>query len=948
MRRVLSLCLLLALVILLMRQAADPANVQRAFQTLGVPLDAKPGSEAPNSNTHSQADASTTLARSSLENSTFGSDSRGLSKWDATCADVIPRILDSLTADQLRDLATFWFARVELATIATAPQEREPAAEVTNPASSPSEWVERGRDVVAQLIEQTGQSPMEADEKLQWLAELEQVSSQWQELCMTAATEELSMSVSQELRQVLTTELDHRLVASLRDASPWTKTESLAFWRLLQRTAASVGDSQSHLRESTAAPLVDTRQLDAEADALRGQRIRFRGRVHRAERVDREFAPLYMNGGYWVLWLRGEDDALQPVAVYTTDPGAAELASRVDARDGDYPPLEVHAIFAKRLAYASENGLQVGPAMMASRLIALSGPPPTTQVASPQSLGSRFRIAVMAACLLAAAILLPIVWGSGRRAKRKNRTSALILFFASTACWQASGSTANRFAWSAPPFQAAESATVQQATSPPWGKSNSNPLTDFLTRSGQIPLTETEANELRTALSDRSAPFPDSLLKIINSIERLGWKQAVGASQAGPANAIDLGEGLRLEARRFAGWVRAANPVELTEAQSDWFQLDDRARLYQVELQVQAPDEAVSDLAEDRAAAERPELMTIFCERVPQVWLSSAQLRQPAQLAALELVDQKAAGEPVLCGLAAAPQWLLPKKVSSDQLAAELAPPLAPYALELGQLGWDLTYLDVVAEHNQQPLSRDEADGFYSMLRLANAQSATSGKQPQVDAGEVSSGVVGLAEDRRTTVASQPLALLADAKNSVGMPIEWLVRVVSGTLVEVDQPADQRQLGGKAYIQFDGFVDIGNDRIRFQPVGGSEATPALDFSGEFPVTIVAPLRQQQWNRRLVPVKQLDVGKQSWTVGQYATLQGRFYRLWSYQSELVQSSAPQGRQVAPLVIASELVLTAPPASEQTAFVGWFGWALSVAMLVILGSILWLASRPRSQK
>ncbi|MCA9183359.1 MAG: hypothetical protein KDA51_17985, partial [Planctomycetales bacterium] len=297
-RRVLSLCLLLALVIVLMQQASDPRHVQQAFQTLGVPLDRPLSSKLAESNASTQANAFPT----------------GSEKWRATCADVIPRILDSLTTEQQNDLATFWFVRTKSNSIGDTSDKLEKTSSNTNPTNLPSESAEWGAEVIGQLIEQTAQSSMAADEKTQWLAELEQFSSQWQTICTTPANEALSMSVSQELRQALTAALDQRLVASLRDASPWTQSESFAFWRLLQRTTSAASHAIGS-ENFAAAPLISTRQLDAEAGSLRGQPIRFRGRVHRAQRVERKFAPLHMSGGYWVLWLRGEDEALQPVAI---------------------------------------------------------------------------------------------------------------------------------------------------------------------------------------------------------------------------------------------------------------------------------------------------------------------------------------------------------------------------------------------------------------------------------------------------------------------------------------------------------------------------------------------------------------------------------------------------------------------------------------------------------
>lgn len=984
-RRVISLCILLALVILLMQRASDPRHVRNAFQSLGVPLDpVAPVDAKPTVNSAERlAGAQAASGSSELASSPPGANGPATGTWQATCADVIPRILESLTVTQQRDLAEFWFGRSPTQSskdslpqsafsesLDAATRDSKADGSIDGKADddsaakrkyATSEWAEQGSVVIESLAQQTRQSSLSSDDKQEWLTQLQEFASQWQMLCTTAASEELPAAVSSELQHALTAVLDQRLLDDLRDAAPWTQSESLAFWRLLQRTTAlrtsgttptvatpAETPPNAAIQPATAvAPLVSMLQLDGEARSLRGQLVRFRGGVRRVERVERTYAPLHMQAGYWVLWLRGEDDAPQPVAVYTTDPQAAQLVAQIDDRDADYPQVEVRGIFAKRVAYASPAGLQVGPALFASQLIPLrSAAPPLAEV-TPQELVSQFRLAVVVACLLAAVIVLPILWRN-RRQQKAHRAGVgggkgWWLLLLSGPVWPGLVASQASPASAAPPAIDVPTALL----APPWTTVKTEPLQEFLQAAGVMPLSPVTADEVRASLRDRSSRFPDALLKAIYAIRRVGWTDSLQTLEP-----IELGGGLALQGRAMAGWVRAANPVPLDETQRGWFQTGDQAQLYQLELQMLVADpsneaglDEVSGGDNEPVDAPASELLTIYSERVPQMWLSTAQLRQPSQFKTLALIDSAVPGQPALCALAAVPEWILPANLPAAELADRLAPPLAPYLMQLGQLGWDLSYLDTIQQRSQQALSRGEAPGFYSMLRLSQVAAGTA-----VGASDGSNGPQTQTED---AAAAQAMALLANARQSVGKPLQWRVRIVTGTVVRVTSPDDQRQLGGQAYIQYDGFVDIGNHRIRFQPTempaagaqptqpqGASQATSPLEFSGEYPVTIVAP-----WGDAWELGESPSAGQESWSVGQYAIVQGRFYRLWSYQSELVKSHSSQARQIAPLVVASHLWPSAPPKRNVPVNVGWFGWAMSAAMILILAAILWSATHKK---
>ena len=77
---------------------------------------------------------------------------------------------------------------------------------------------------------------------------------------------------------------------------------------------------------------------------------------------------------------------------------------------------------------------------------------------------------------------------------------------------------------------------------------------------------------------------------------------------------------------------------------------------------------------------------------------------------------------------------------------------------------------------------------------------------------------------------------------------------------------------------------------------------------------------------------------------YARVSGVFYRLWSYQSELMEEKSAAARQVAPLIVASDLTLITPPIrTSSSSPIGWFGYALCLATLAVLGGILFSVFR-----
>lgn len=887
-RRIVSLCFLLALVVLLMQKAADPKHVRNAFQALGVPL-------------NQPQLVQDTVGGGQIQSPSAATSSSGnMSPFATTCNDVIPRLLDATPNPQIIDLSRRWFEIATPAALAATPSA--PTANSTQTEMQSAAWDALETDSLQrleQLIQQTQASTLVEENKRLWLESLTDFRDQWISLWEWLDTQtKRPDNLLSEFESAFSDYLDQRLMATLEDASPWSNTEATAFWRLLQRGSADQSsDSSTRAERSLTPPLVYSLQLESEASNYRNRLVRFRGTIRRLEHVMRDDPPIAnLTQGYWLMWLRGEDDALQPIAAYTTQ-NMQPYVQAIDDRSVDYPAIELHAIPAKRLAYASPSGVQVAPTLFAIRIDHLPQAPAAVPPVASAELWSQLGTALVLASLLATAILLPIYRQWRRRTTRRSteqwppRNRTIVLWLLATG-------------FSAAPLS--ESAVWAQEV-PPWAVTEGDATASLLGERLRNSFTASALEELREHVAGNRAEFPKAALQAIDTISRIGWHRVL---QLDSPIAID--DHISIRIRKLSGWARLAMPEQLTDAQRTWFQQDLSAAhlLYRVELQ---PDENSGDERE----VETPPLTTVFFRDVPQLWLAGARLRQPLEVNAVGVFDDS---EPTaVCWFAQRPAW----KLTAEMQPEDLEPRLPDHLWQLGRLGWDLGNCEIVRSHNQQTLASEETTAFYSLIHLAeNAAPATQ-----------SAAVAPAFTD--------PLTILADAQQNLGKPLRWRVRLVSGTLIAVDDPQAAAALGANRYVQFDGFVDIGAQVIHYQlaqtPSNSGGKPEEIEFVGEFPVTIVAPVSSS-----FVPSQFRQAEDGHWSIGQYVALDGWFYRLWSYQSDLVRSKTITGRQAAPLVVARSITAAQPVIRGKAETVGWFGYALCAATLVVLGVILYLAA------
>ena len=259
------------------------------------------------------------------------------------------------------------------------------------------------------------------------------------------------------------------------------------------------------------------------------------------------------------------------------------------------------------------------------------------------------------------------------------------------------------------------------------------------------------------------------------------------------------------------------------------------------------------------------------------------------------------------------PDRLLPPIAATSDLAWFPANPTRTGWAMLSAAGFDLGLLSEVASRDRKPLMSEDADAFYSLLAAAKA----------IDQGDFQAAPM--------PEMVKPIELLKHSQQHFGewirMPVET-VRVTRISLADA-RPSRRKQLGQDHYFQIDAIGDLGNVQIQIQQPS-SDGEP-LVFEDRFPISIATAelpaFLREEMRRRAGP------GAVVATVRVPIRVDGFFYRLWSYESNL-SSRRGGGEQFGPLVIGARLTRRGPSGPDP-AGVSIIGW---VAAAGVLGGIL----------
>ncbi len=219
----------------------------------------------------------------------------------------------------------------------------------------------------------------------------------------------------------------------------------------------------------------------------------------------------------------------------------------------------------------------------------------------------------------------------------------------------------------------------------------------------------------------------------------------------------------------------------------------------------------------------------------------------------------------------------------SGRLKWTPAQPASPAAEVLALAGVDLSRLADMNALDRQPLSEADSPLFFPMIGAAAQVAATTKNNDRL--------AVAIKEMRAATTYVAPVDLLQNPAAFIGQWIRLDVETVRITRVAVQSKQRRQEIGGDFYYEIDAIGDLGNVQLQIEVPGGEPVT----MEDRYPVTIVTtdlPKFLSSGADQLVITKRVVI-----------RVEGFFYRLWGYESDLMQPHG--GKQFAPLIIAGVL-------------------------------------------
>lgn len=209
--------------------------------------------------------------------------------------------------------------------------------------------------------------------------------------------------------------LDRRLLQQVDKGSVWKNRDRLAFYRFLRLTANDWQSNQSPIRASVVSLL-------QQPDLYLYQRILLTGTVARSIRhpADPNFSGIT---NYWELWIRPSDGGERPVVFFTASVPSSVSAVGPNQTTLDGPPVLADGLYLKRVGYRSNAGAELAPAFVGKLIF--STDPTGSRLFSEQSISwwqDGYAVAMMVAAATSGLLLaLVVFYRSQRAAIRSSR-----------------------------------------------------------------------------------------------------------------------------------------------------------------------------------------------------------------------------------------------------------------------------------------------------------------------------------------------------------------------------------------------------------------------------------------------------------------------------------------------------------------------------------------------
>ncbi len=249
----------------------------------------------------------------------------------------------------------------------------------------------------------------------------------------------------------------------------------------------------------------------------------------------------------------------------------------------------------------------------------------------------------------------------------------------------------------------------------------------------------------------------------------------------------------------------------------------------------------------------------------------------------------------------------------------------------LSDKGLDLTSLETVRQLDRQHLQAEDNGPFYSLMRIAADMNASPVTEP-------------LPIEPKS---EPPVNLLKQSKQWVGRYIRMNLQTIRLTRVRLTDESTKSKVGSDSYWQLDCVGDLGNVVVK---IDHGTKEPAV-FENRYPVSVVVRelpeflLQQAQAGNAAQGTKPLAADQiDTAMVSTQITVDGFFYRLWSYESRFMEQHGG-GDQFGPLLIAARVLNNEPPHTDVLG-VSRIAWSVTIiASAVILAAIIgsWLSAK-----
>ena len=376
-RRLASLVILLALILILIQQTSDVKKVETVATAIGL---------LPNSNSNSE-----TMSNSGTQLGERPSSRKEL--HDPTRID--PWYLEQMTMEAASPSVAanqqIWKALLRNAPVSIvrgmahklySRQAIEAASE-----SAVTQWTEVKRWFIDAKLQLEKWADIEAQNAATVVAGHAEVSEsrllsfidsfQDQNPWFMESVAKATAALQDDFFRGLSLALDQKLLEQIVDNSTWWSTD----WLPLVRSWQRVGTLRELLANQVALPLhfqkIEVSQLLSAGHDYRGRPIRFEGTIYQVDPSASISEAGFTNLNYEVIWLRPDDTSTQPICVYAPK---ANIDPNVKLEKDSH--ISLTGLFFKRIAYKSQRGNEFAPLLLAA-YVKPFGSNETVPVANP-------------------------------------------------------------------------------------------------------------------------------------------------------------------------------------------------------------------------------------------------------------------------------------------------------------------------------------------------------------------------------------------------------------------------------------------------------------------------------------------------------------------------------------------------------------------------------------